>query len=210
MSRETPPGRPPRWARSPATLRSVGGVFPFRAPTPAEPREQPSSLGRAVTRLGVPLRITVLLMVVAPILDLLPLFTPPLWDQPGWWLAMARSLSGALMMPTAGALVLAVLAVTDGARPSSAPSAAAVQALIVTGALTLLAGVSVGVLAGALLQGPALAPPAQASLLWDTARALLITLANGATAWGVTRQRGRRDPALPLGPPRPLGIELLD
>ncbi|WP_405284203.1 hypothetical protein V3331_01315 [Gaopeijia maritima] len=155
-------------------------------------------------RLEVPIRITALLVVMAPIFDLAPFFSPPLWEQAAWRIGVAGTLSGALTVPTAGALVMAFLAV---AHPRSAST---VQALAATALIASLAGLAAGVLGSELVTTTELSIEVRASMLWDTTRAFLIAVANGAMAWGVGRNGRRVEAGLPLMPSRPAGIELLD
>lgn len=194
MSRETPPGRPPRWARSPGVLRSAGISFPFRSPAERADdgsREERPPFGQALQRLEIPIRITVLLAVAAPIIDALPLLAPPLWHEASWRLAVATSLAGGLMMPTVAALSLAFLALATRPRAPSPTSTFTVQALALTAILTVVAGLTVGVLVAGLVASADLAPGARGALWWDTARALLFTLANGTMVWAVARRRCR-------------------
>lgn len=207
MSRETPPGRPPGWARSPGSLRSQGGSFPFETPpAPGARRRQgePPTFREAVVRLEIPIRITALLVVMTPIFDLIPLFAPPLWDQGAWRIGVAGTLSSALTVPTAGALVLALLAV---AHPRSS---ATLQALVAAGFIAALAGLATGVLGSELVTATELSLEVRASMMWETTRALLTAAANSAMAWGVARHGRRIQGVLPLMPTRPAGIELLD
>lgn len=155
-------------------------------------------------RLEIPIRITAMLVVMAPLFDLIPLFSPPLWDQGSWRIGVAGTLASSLTLPTAGALILALLAV---ARPHSAST---LQALAATGMIAALAGISTGVLGSELINAVDLSLDVRATIVWETCRALLIAVANGAMAWGVGRHGRRIETDLSLLAPRPTGIELLD
>lgn len=155
-------------------------------------------------RLEVPIRITLVLIVVAPLLDLALVFSPPLWSERAWRVGVAGTLSGVLTVPTGGALVLALLAV---ARPSPAASALALGA---SGLCAILAGLATGVLGAELVPASALPFDARASVVWEAARALVTAVAALGMMWGVARHGHRRTPGAALPAPPKTGIELLD
>ncbi len=208
MSPDSGSGRPPGWARTPSAFRIRGSsLFPLsdsagRRPG-STPPESPAHTD-ALARLEVPARITALLVVFAPLLDLLFLFSPPLWESRAWRIGVASTLPGTLTLPTVGALALALLAV---ARPGPT---ARVLALSASACCAALAGLAAGVLAAELLPTSGLPYAARGSVVWSASLALATALANGAMAWAVAQHAvvPLRGAALPR--PRSPGIELLD
>lgn len=208
VSPDSGSGRPPGWARTPSAFRLRGSsLFPLsdaagrRPGSPAPDAPPPHD---ALARLELPARITALLVVFAPLLDLLFLFSPPLWDSRAWRIGVASTLPGTLTLPTVGALALALLAVV---RPGPT---ARVLALSASGCCAVLAGLAAGVLAAELLPASGLPFGARGSVLWSASMALATALANGAMAWSVAQHVvvPWRGAALPR--PRSPGIELLD
>jgi hypothetical protein len=201
---------PPGWARTPSAFRSRGtSAFPLGGASGAPPITGPPgpSLRDALTRLGGAVRITALLLFLAPLLELVLLLYPPAPGDAIWRLAIAQALPGALMVPAAGALVLAVLAV---ARPTPWPSALALGACALGASL---AGFALGVLTSEALPFQPLPQATAAGVAWPIAQATLTIAVFGVIGWGAFRHgyfgsTGYRGAALPT--PRPIGIDLLD
>jgi hypothetical protein len=124
-----------------------------------------------------------------------------------WRLAIAQALPGALMVPAAGSLVLAVLAVS---RPNPIPSGLALAACTLG---AVLGGFALGVLVSEALPFAALPPGGAAGVAWPIAHAALTIVVFGVIGWGVYRHGyfgaiTHGGAALPT--PRSIGIDLLD
>lgn len=151
--------------------------------------------------------MTALLLFLAPLLELFLLGYPPAPGDSIWRLAIAQALPGALMVPAAGALVLAVLAV---AHPTPMPSALALTACAIGAGL---AGFASGVLISEALPFGALPEGTTAGVAWPIAHASLTIVVFGVIGWGAYHHgylgsMAYRGAAIPS--PRPIGIDLLD
>ncbi len=201
---------PPGWARTPSAFRSRGtSAFPLRGASGGPPviGTPGPALRDALTRLGGAVRLTALLLFVAPLLELFLLAYPPAPGDAIWRLAIAQALPGALIAPAAGALVLAVLAV---AQPTPFPS---VLALLSCSIGAGLAGFASGVLINEALPFGGLPQGSPAGVAWPIAHASLTIAVFGLIGWSAYRHghfgsMAYRGAALPT--PRPIGIDLLD
>ena len=151
--------------------------------------------------------MTAMLLFLAPLLELLLLGYPPIPDDPIWRLAIAQALPGTLMVPAAGSLVLAVLAVS---RPSPLSTGLALSTCAFGAAL---AGFAFGVLLSEALPFGPLPQGSTVSVTWPIAQATLTVVVFGVIGWGVYRHGHlgaivHGGAALPT--PRPIGIDLLE
>ncbi len=209
MTDEPSAERPPGWARTPTAFRSRGNaVFPLEGAAGSPPRlvAASPSLRGALGRLAPAIRLTAGLLFLAPLLELVAITHPIAPGDAIWRLAFAQSLPSALMLPTVGTLLLAVVAV---ARPSRLSSGLAFGACA---SGMVLAGLAVGTLIVETL--PHSTPsPAVATLTSSILHGLLVVAVLCALGWGVFRHghlRGVPLDGAALPRPRPPGIDLLD
>ena len=199
---------PPGWARSPSALRGRGSSL-FPMPRDPElrppPRVQGLALAEALARLEWPVRLTALLMVSVPVVDLLIATTPALPSDSGWRLALAASLPGSLLLPCLGTLLLGVLAIV---RPSDTSRIVALAAVTFGVAL---GGFAVGTLAREIVYVAATGSAPGALALWPPFLGLMTIAAHLGVGWGVVLHGSPG--GMPLTRPpglHRLGIDLLD
>ncbi|MBT8337843.1 MAG: hypothetical protein KJO11_14655 [Gemmatimonadetes bacterium] len=189
-------------------MRTRGSSLYPIPPDPAlrpTPRVRGLAPAEALARLEWPVRLTALLMVAVPVVDLLLASSPALPGDSGWRLAVASSLPGNLLLPCLGTVLLGVLAVVRPSHPTR------ILALMAVASGIFLGSFAVGTLTRDLVYVAAAGGTPGAIALWTPFLGLLTIAAHLGAGWGVLMHGSTG--GLPLAPPpglHRLGIDLLD